>query len=103
MTGAIRSLPEHHFYALWSGFWPIYNNEYIYIMILVTVMLLLVAFSWLETISQRDGGLKRPLLYPCSIPLFGHLLLLAWDTPKFMTSVTLVHLIACQMLLLEYC
>lgn len=58
---------------------------------IVPVILLSVIFIYSSTRSkenERKDSLKEPPVYPSYIPVIGHLLNMAWDSPKFINAVS---------------
>ena len=80
-----------YFYTIELWFTSIYARGSILIFLVLNLVLCsTAAIAFLKRSAKVRDPWHRPSTYPMSIPIIGHLLMMAWDSYEFMSAVTSV-------------
>ena len=77
-----------HFYIIESWFTPVHCR--LLILSLLMFILVLCFAACLRSSTKEREVWRRPLVYPSSVPVIGHLLLMGWDSSRFLSTVVSV-------------
>ena len=81
---------QFHLLRVWCQSSSYYDLLFVSALIFLTIYI--TATAWAANVCKCPIKIKKPLVYPSSIPIFGHLLWIAWDPLRLISSVTLVQL-----------
>ena len=70
---------------------PIGSRHFILAFVVINFVLCSTAIGFLKDSSKERHPWRRPSTYPMSVPVIGHLLMMAWDSSKFMSAVVSVY------------
>ena len=77
-----------HFYMIESWFTQVHCRPLILTLLMFCLVLCFAAC--LRSSTKEREVWRRPLVYPSSVPVIGHLLLMGWDLSRFVSTVVLV-------------
>ena len=75
---------------LW--FASIGSRDFILAFVVINFVLCSTAIGFLKGSAKERYPWRRPSTYPMSVPVIGHLLMMAWDSSKFLSAVVSVSL-----------
>ena len=68
------------------------SRDFILAFVVISSVLCSTATGFLKGSAKERYPWRRPLAYPMSVPVIGHLLMMAWDSSKFLSAVVSVYL-----------
>ena len=68
------------------------SRDFILAFVVISFVLCSTFIGFLKDSSKERYPWRRPSTYPMSVPVIGHLLMMAWDSSKFLSAVVSVYL-----------
>lgn len=81
-----------YFYVTESWFTPIDSRGFILTFVVINIVLCSTAIGFFKGSEKERCAWRHPSTYPMFVPVIGHLLLMAWDSSRFISAVVSVSL-----------
>ena len=81
-----------HLYLTESWFEAFESRGFVLTLVALAFVLCSAAAGRSKTSANERESWRRPSTYPLSVPIIGHFLMMAWDSPEFLSAVASVSL-----------